>query len=285
MNIDYKLLDPETPASQVYGLQSCGFLKPVKDCDDHTHNYNEFFLVRSGALTHIVNGAEQKVSEMQLCFVRKNDVHSMTTVGLARAADFYNIGIPDRLFERAAAFFDADLAPFIDAELPTVVSLSTTEYKALARKIDKFQSTPYGEYHGQLFMSILSDFIYFLLKPKTKAAMPVAKDTPQWFYNLLDSMQSEENFIEGISRMRELSNYSQEHINRMFKKYMEITPTEYINTLRVVYARKLIVEENCDIMDACYRSGFKTAGYFYRIFKQYYGMSPIALKKHENSLI
>lgn len=286
MSIYHRFLDPGTSAANVYGLINVNFKCDNLYVEQHTHDdYNEFFLVMKGNICHIVNGQKQQVSEMQLCFVRSTDIHAMSTYGYDNTASFFNIGIPSKLFEKALDFFESDFGAQFESSQPPIVTLNPREYKSLMQKIEDFQETPFGERHGQIFMSMLSDMIYYLLKPKFSPLFEVKKDAPEWFLDLLDNMQKDENFICGISRMKELVNYSQEHINRTFKKYMEITPTEFVNTLRIMYAKKLIMDNEANAVEACYMSGFKTVGHFYQVFKQYYGMSPVQLTKLENSLI
>lgn len=285
MSIYHRNLDPNTSPENVYGLINTDFICDTLDVSLHTHDYNEFFLVTKGTLCHVVNGRHQAVSEMQLCFVRSTDVHAMTTYGYGNSVSFFNIGIPGLLFEKALAFFGSDFEKQLQSELPPVVSLNIREYKSLLQKIDDFQSVPFGEYHGQIFMSMLSDMIYCMLKPNSNSMFEIAADAPEWFLTLINEMRDQENFTVGISKMKDIVNYSQEHINRAFKKYMSITPTEYVNTLRVSYAKKLITENEMNAIEACYVSGFKSLGHFYQVFKQYYGMSPIQLLKLENHLI
>lgn len=286
MSIYHRNLDPDTPPENVYGLVNTDFECNSLEVAPHTHdNYNEFFLVTKGTLCHVVNGKQQAVSEMQLCFVRSTDVHAMTTYGYDGYASFFNVGIPAVIFDRTLKFFNSDFEKQFKSELSPVVTLNVREYKSLVQKIDNFQSVPFGEYHGQIFMNMVSDMIFYLLKPNSNSMFEIVGDAPEWFLTLVNSMNEQENFTVGISRMKDIVNYSQEHINRAFKKYMDITPTEYVNTLRVSYAKKLITENEMNAIEACYASGFKTLGHFYQVFKQYYGMSPMQLLKLENHLI
>ena len=286
MSIYHRNLDPNTSAANVYGLINANFKCDTLDVEKHTHDdYNEFFLVTRGKICHIVNGEKQQVSEMQLCFVRSADIHAMSTYGYDGSASFFNIGIPALLFKKSLEFFDSSFEAQLGSKLPPIATLNPREYKSLVQKIDDFQETPFGERHGQIFMSMLSDMIYYILKPKFSVLFEVKKGAPEWFLDLLDNMQKDGNFVDGISKMKELVNYSQEHINRTFKKYMDITPTEFVNTLRIMYAKKLIMDNEANAVEACYMSGFKTVGHFYQVFKQYYGMSPVQLTKLENSLI
>lgn len=97
---------------------------------------------------------------------------------------------------------------------------------------------------------------------------------PQWFSSLLIEMSKPENFKNGLSRMKEISNYSQEYLSRCFKKYLNLTPTEYINNLRLEYAAKLLTESDNAILDICFESGFGSEGNFYHLFSKKYHITP-----------
>ncbi len=281
----YRVLDPETPAAQVYGLQINDYVQSSSAAAPHTHNFCEFFLVQKGKILHAVNGQQQLVTEKQLCFVRRTDVHCMTTAGYDSPVDFFNIGIPDRLLEKALCYLELDAQALQTEPLPTVITLSSREYNTLAKQINEFQRSAFGPEHARLFLSMLTTVLHYLTRPQTDWPMPVSHNAPAWFYHLLDSMQREENFVKGIAQMRQLSNYSQEYINRMFRKHMDCTPTAYVNTLRVIYARKLILEDGIDCQSACFISGFTSARYFYKVFKRHYGICPAALKKQDVGMI
>lgn len=101
--------------------------------------------------------------------------------------------------------------------------------------------------------------------------IPVA---PHWFFELTTFMSRKENFTAGLPRMLETAHMSQEHLTRVFKKYTGVTPTQYINDLRLEYAASLILDNETDISDACFLSGFNNISHFYHQFKKKYGCSP-----------
>lgn len=106
---------------------------------------------------------------------------------------------------------------------------------------------------------------------------------PRWLYQILLDMSHPENFIAGLPRMLEMSHVSQEHLTRIFKKYLGVTPTNYINDLRLKYASDLITKKNIDITDACFASGFNNISHFYHTFKKKYGCSPKQFIKQKNA--
>ncbi len=77
-------------------------------------------------------------------------------------------------------------------------------------------------------------------------------------------------------------NQNADYIRRLFKKVHGYTPIQYLNQLRIGYAKKLI-EGNClhhrTITQIAEMSGFSDANYFSRVFRQQIGLSPSQYEK------
>ena len=90
-------------------------------------------------------------------------------------------------------------------------------------------------------------------------------------------MCKEENFLAGLPRMISLSGVSQEHLTRQFRKYLDMSPIEFINLKRIGLAAKLLTEGNHEILEVCYACGFNNLSHFYHCFKKQYGCTPKTL--------
>ena len=92
-------------------------------------------------------------------------------------------------------------------------------------------------------------------------------------------MKKPENFIHGSERMLELSGKTREHLSRSMQKYYNITPTAYINELKLNYAINLMYSSTLSITDICYECGFSNISWFYKLFEREYGISPAKFKR------
>jgi len=63
------------------------------------------------------------------------------------------------------------------------------------------------------------------------------------------------------------------------KKLTGCSATEFIRSIRLREAVKLIAEGKCNVSDAAYRTGFSSATYFTKRFKEYFGVTPKAYFK------
>lgn len=69
-----------------------------------------------------------------------------------------------------------------------------------------------------------------------------------------------------------------EHINLLFKKELNCTPTDFINRERCLLASRLL-NEGSTVKEASFNSGFHDPAYFCRVFKKYMKIKPIQMKR------
>lgn len=97
------------------------------------------------------------------------------------------------------------------------------------------------------------------------------------FFNIAKSVRYiSENFCENLSiqSLAQQYNYSAEYYSRIFKKYLGVSPIQYIIGLRLENVLQLIRTENMTVLDAAYQSGFQSSSAFYKAFHNHYETSP-----------
>ena len=79
-------------------------------------------------------------------------------------------------------------------------------------------------------------------------------------------------------------NYCPDHIRRVFRQDTGMTPTAYLNKIRLEHARELLlrpVSPAYSIQDIAHRSGFDDPDYFCRLFHKETGLSPRDYRKRD----
>ncbi len=97
-------------------------------------------------------------------------------------------------------------------------------------------------------------------------------------------MKIEKYYAEKELLKKEISNLglTNKRIVEIFKEEFNITPSEYINNLRINLAKKLILNSNDKIVDIAYRTGFNSLSAFYRIFKDKEKITPAKYRIERN---
>lgn len=88
------------------------------------------------------------------------------------------------------------------------------------------------------------------------------------------------NFTETITieDVSSLINMCPSTFCRYFKKRTRSTFTHFLNEIRIGHACKLLIEEDLNITEICYRSGFNNISYFNRQFKTHKKLTPVAFR-------
>ena len=85
-----------------------------------------------------------------------------------------------------------------------------------------------------------------------------------------------------VSLLAKRFNISREYFSRIFKKYIGITPSEFITRCKVDNVIHIIRRYNMNILDAAMEGGFNTSSGFYKAFNSVYKTSPKNYFKSNN---
>ena len=72
------------------------------------------------------------------------------------------------------------------------------------------------------------------------------------------------------------------YLSVLFKDHVKLTFSEYVTRRRIQRAKELLMSTNLPIADIAEESGYKTAKYFIKIFKEMEGETPSAYRKNNN---
>lgn len=63
-------------------------------------------------------------------------------------------------------------------------------------------------------------------------------------------------------------------IQRLFRRYLGVTPVQYLNSLRLSHGRMLLSETNMTVMEVAVACGYVSASHFAKSFRRKYGVAP-----------
>lgn len=100
----------------------------------------------------------------------------------------------------------------------------------------------------------------------------------EFFLGILSYIENSYSDTDVISNVLKNFGISRSNLWRMFKKELNITPSEYLQKIRLENA-KLILEQGYDVTSASIQCGFSDCSHFIRNFKDLYGITPLKYKK------
>ena len=242
----------------------------------HSHEFYEFFIIASGNLIHRTEGLpDQILHEGTLVFIRPEDAHGFVRNG-EEDCYFINVAFPRENITALSVFLDLDRAShaLFKSPNPPSFSLPLEESLRLIDRLEMLQRLS-EEDKTRVFRGLLGDMVarYFT------QSYSACSDTPEWLVLLCSKMRQSECFLEGIKRMHALANCSPEHLSRSMRKHMDITPSEFINQLRLNFACGLLKSTQEPIINIAYESGFESLSYFNRLFKKQFNVTPREFRK------
>ena len=77
-----------------------------------------------------------------------------------------------------------------------------------------------------------------------------------------------------LSTLCDLTNVSPQHLIRLFKDRLHMSPVEYINHVKISHAIQLLGQSNLTVEEIAYKLGFSNPSYFSRVFRKHNGNAP-----------
>jgi AraC family transcriptional regulator len=87
-----------------------------------------------------------------------------------------------------------------------------------------------------------------------------------------------------LEEMAEIACLSPFHFNRMFRSLTGIPPGEFLTTLRLDAAKRLLLTTSLSVTDICFGLGYTSPGSFTTRFKQMVGLAPLQLRQVADAL-
>lgn len=251
-----------------------------KGTELHTHEAPEVLLVLSGKIMHVVNGETRELTTGALVFIRPSDSHRFAGLE-SEPCELVNFAFSLELLHDLSRYVENDffLKRFTAPATPPVFQLSASDTERLGMElltINTYQVSALASARIKVKFMLTELFVNFFLEPKNALA---AHDMPEWFEELLGEMRLPKNFIRGLKRMQSLACCTPEHLCKTFKRYLNKTPTEFINELRVNHAARALLDTNAEIYAIASDLNFKSLSRFYHLFKAHYGVSPAKYRR------
>ena len=236
---------------------------------EHGHDYYEVFFVTESSIVHRINGRSVHMPVGSLWLIRPGDVHSLRKSEYAASAALINIAFDKAVYGALCA-----KAP---AEMRDGVMLSAEEQQFLLHQIQSLRRRDMSDpetvrcVSWAIIMTALSVLLTRLHRPK---ATP-----PVWLEQCMAAVSQPERFIAGLPCFIALSGVSQEHLSREMRRYYDLTPSRYINQLRLEHACGMLKSTPHSVTTIALKCGFSSVSYFNRLFRRIYGCSPSDYRK------
>lgn len=236
--------------------------KTISAYPTHWHEFYEIELILSGSGNYIIDGVCRKIEKNMIFLMTPANFHRVETessdvITLMFMGETCDINILYKLF----GDFDADSVCLDEDEARYLASLM--------RELNKNQDD--YEYSFHLLNSILGKICRLGSKNKHSRLSKVQEAM----------LYIQNNFRNEIT-LDDIACVAQRtasYMSSLFVKESGINFKEYLSTIRLDYARKLLEFSDMSVTDICFESGFNDYANFERSFKKKYTISPREYRK------
>jgi AraC-like DNA-binding protein len=268
----------ETPLEQEKKLfeMSDGFYAPhVND------NYCELIFFNAGSRDIRIGNYESVFKAGDILVVRPDEEHC----GRSHSCilDRYYIHISRNSFEGLKNEGQSIMGIFFDREKYTnnKITLLLEEQRQVQKLLMQLDNiVRFGDEKTKdiesyaIVIQILS-----LLNKHFKGIKDYKSQKSEFFLGILSYIENSYSDADIMSSLLKNFGVSRSNLWRMFKEEMNITPTGYLQKVRMENA-KLILEQGCDVTSTSIQCGFSDCSHFIKKFKEWYGVTPLKYKKN-----
>jgi|LUMP01.1.fsa_nt_gb AraC family cel operon transcriptional repressor len=240
----------------------------------HTHNYYELFLVEQGSTIHKVNGKNETLNKGALVFVRPNDVHafkSSKTDGCRIINIMFGSNISDHLQSRYGSEWGNRFFWF-EGEFPDTYHLTGPRLERAINASSELQVS-------KRTLSRIEQFLLYIMTRVIDYSVLVPHGMPIWLREACHSARNPEVLRKGASGFVEVAGRGHEHVCRVMKIHIGVTPSVYMNQLRMEHAAMNLGSSDMSILDVSLECGIENLSHFYKLFREYYGNTPKQYQK------
>lgn len=236
-------------------------------CAAHLHRELELVLYRSGKTLATSDSGHYLLTPGDLFLTFPNQIHSYETLEhevysimivkpelIPELSDEFDLSVPTSAVISGGAF-----EPRITALFDTIQSIDAQPKEAVAYRREKLHG-----YLLALFSEILSRMTLIGLPQEDSGALRSII-----FY--CTRHYADDLSLSELSDKLELNRY---YISHLFSQKLGMRFNDYINSLRISEACRLLLHSDDSITDICFRTGFSTLRTFNRAFLKHVGKTP-----------
>lgn len=247
---------------------------------EHTHDYIELVYMCQGQTTHIVNGNRITLKEGELLFLNQSARHEVCQAGMEDIAVNF-IVLPD--------FFSTSLTVIGEEETPLrhflvdclcgqnsgpgYLLFRVADVKPVQNLVENLlfillQGSANKRKSSQMTMALL-----FLELTARTEALETGDEDQAAILKVLSYVET--RYVEGsLTELAEMLHYDLSWLSREIKRQTGKTYTQLVQEKRLAQAAFLLRNTNRNVDDIAGAVGYENMGYFHRIFREAYGISP-----------
>ncbi len=243
----------------------------------HLHSQLELLYVEEGEIEITVNGCTRLMKKGGLSVLFPNSVHSYHTPPYQESMNciiiILNLALAGDFINTLLKFHPKD--PFINKK-----NLHKDVPYAIDTLVDEYNHTQ----NRPVCTPICKAYIQIIISRLLQQMELITNTDVNYFDIIFDIINYiNENYMQPISLndMSRALGVGKYHLSRVFSDKINVSFSDYINGIRVSWARNMLLNTNKNITQIAYDCGFQSIRTFNRAFSKVYLISPREFRKSQ----
>ncbi len=251
----------------------------------HAHDFWEFFFVTSGTVRLHVNGASFDLPCGSLCLAVPTDEHCFQNPSGVERSTFTNVAVSDEVVRDVSSL--VPVAPRrASRQVPLVLQSVPEQLAALVARAGRLLdgAEPLDNATQRMLAIALTTALFAEFAVVSRGG-PGDRSVPPWLRLAMREMEKRDNYLAGLPVLLKLCGKSQEHVTRTMKKCCGMSPTGFVNQIRLREAARMLRDTNGRVLPIALDSGFGNMSHFLALFRKRYGCSPREYRRQQRLVV
>lgn len=233
----------------------------------HIHSYCEVYVNVSGNVSFVVEGKVYPISYGDVIITKPNEFHHCVFHS-ERAHEHYCLwlSMSDQYMDLMSCFFERENGE------GNLISMKKVDKDALIGYLSLMCKCREEGREGSA-ESLSALFAVLALLDKNRLRTVSSVELPASFMEIVHYIDTSFDKDCSVAELTRLFFVSRSTVVRQFRKYMNTTPTSYVETRRLAEAKRML-ERGTSVQDTCEMCGFSDYSHFISLFRRRFGITP-----------
>lgn len=240
----------------------------------HRHDCYELFLIERGETRHWINGRSETLARGMLCFIRPDDAHAFQAKG-GPTCRLFNVMFSRETADHLQSRYGRELGRrffWKEGRDPELLGLTGPRLERAINALSELQ-------HSRRTLARIEQFLLYVMTRIVDHSLVAPDSAPQWLANACLAARSPEVFRNGVPGFVRVAGRGHEHVCRVTRRYLGMSPTDYLTRIRMEHAALLLASSETPIPDISLDCGIENLSHFYKTFRGVYGTTPLQYRK------
>lgn len=250
----------------------------------HRHTDWEFQIILNDCLVHYINGQKTMLYTGTACLVGPRDQHALLYPN-RKKNQFQGLSLiaRDEYVKKVLDLYSPTLYErVLNAPQARIFTLHPSYLEELTNTCLEIQSvnnqsTPYAEEQCNVGFQFL--LLQFLMQWQSTSS------PPNELANFIRSLNNPQLSHEEVKALQSALPYSYSQLTRLFKKHTNCTITQYINNVKLQYAKELLGTTNMTMLMITNELHFESISHFNHLFKKQFNVTPMQYRRKSRSIL